>query len=141
MHAKPELKEVVMMPYASWLAMQARVQCSTSLLVSPCCTNCVLFSRVATPWLQDRFDEARMAYKVAGRPEESVSVLEQLAHNAVTESRFADAAFYFYHLAMESLASVSTGLEESLCSRGRKPRPFFSWPIPGGQAPREHGRC
>lgn len=76
MQVRPEVKEIVMLPYATWLA------------------------------LQDRFDEARVAYKAAGKPEASVHVLEQLAHNGVVECRFADAAFYFYHLAMEALGSV-----------------------------------
>jgi intraflagellar transport protein 122 len=74
---KPEVREIVTLPYAAHLAMQ------------------------------DRFEEARLAYKAAGRPEESVHVLEELALNAVEEARFADAGFYFYHLAMESLSQVA----------------------------------
>jgi hypothetical protein len=57
-------------------------------------------------WLlsQDRFDDARVAYKDAGRPDLSSRMLEQLTHNAVVEKRFGDAAFYFYQLSIEALA-------------------------------------
>ena len=41
--------------------------------------------------LHDQFDEARLAYKKAGRPEQSTFMLEQLCHNAVVERRFNDA--------------------------------------------------
>jgi hypothetical protein len=56
--------------------------------------------------VQDRFDEARLAYKRAGRPELSSQMLQQLCHNAVVENRFKDASFYFWTLAQEVLDSL-----------------------------------
>ena len=51
--------------------------------------------------LNDQFDEAQKAYRDAGLPEMSLKMLSQLTHNAVTEHRFKDAAFYFWLLAQE----------------------------------------
>eukprot|EP00899_Mesostigma_viride_P007013 jgi/Mesvir1/16312/Mv12764-RA.1 len=79
----PDLGEAVYMPYARWLCGQ------------------------------DKFDEARVAYKDAGRPELATRMLEQLTHNAVVENRFKDAGRYFWHLAMEALAVVT-------CEQGRE---------------------
>ena len=76
-------------------------------------------------WLlsQDRFDDARMAYKEAGRPDLSSRMLEQLTHNAVVEKRFDDASFYFYQLATEALAvSPSTALQDAV----NRPRPGYT---------------
>ncbi|KXZ55139.1 hypothetical protein GPECTOR_3g29 [Gonium pectorale] len=76
LHAHPECRQDVYLPYAKWLSSQ------------------------------DRFDEARMAYQEGGFPSLATRILEQLCANAVTESRFADAAFYYYQLAMEALKSI-----------------------------------
>lgn len=57
--------------------------------------------------LNDKFDEARLAYKNAGRPDQSTFMLEQLTHNAVMENRFNDAAYYFWLLARECLDEVT----------------------------------
>ncbi|GMH36992.1 hypothetical protein BSKO_04865 [Bryopsis sp. KO-2023] len=56
-------------------------------------------------WLaeNDRFDEARIAFRTAGMPERSVSLLHDLAEAAVSQQRFSDASFYYYQLACESL--------------------------------------
>ena len=67
-------------------------------------SNCLL--QVYLPYakdlaLTDRFDEARLAYARAGRPELSSQMLQQLCHNAVLESRFQDASYYFWTLASE----------------------------------------
>lgn len=50
-----------------------------------------------------RFDEARLAYEEGGFPALATRILEQLCANAVTETRFGDAAFYYYQLAVEAL--------------------------------------
>jgi intraflagellar transport protein 122 len=73
LHAHPECRQDVYLPYAKWLSNQ------------------------------DRFDEARMAYQEGGFPSLATRILEQLCANAVVETRFADAAFYYYQLAMEAL--------------------------------------
>lgn len=44
-----------------------------------------------------------MAYQEGGFPSLATRMLEQLCANAVLETRFADAAFYYYQLAMEAL--------------------------------------
>ncbi|XP_041319213.1 intraflagellar transport protein 122 homolog isoform X2 [Pyrgilauda ruficollis] len=69
----PEFKDEVYVPYAQWLAES------------------------------DRFEEAQKAFLKAGRQREAVRVLEQLTHNAVLESRFSDAAYYYWMLSMQCL--------------------------------------
>ncbi|XP_064289253.1 intraflagellar transport protein 122 homolog isoform X2 [Passer domesticus] len=69
----PEFKDEVYVPYAQWLAES------------------------------DRFEEAQKAFHKAGRQREAVRVLEQLTHNAVLESRFSDAAYYYWMLSMQCL--------------------------------------
>ncbi|XP_014106996.1 PREDICTED: intraflagellar transport protein 122 homolog isoform X2 [Pseudopodoces humilis] len=69
----PEFKDEVYVPYAQWLAEN------------------------------DRFEEAQKAFHKAGRQREAVQVLEQLTHNAVLESRFNDAAYYYWMLSMQCL--------------------------------------
>ncbi|NXY81240.1 IF122 protein, partial [Alcedo cyanopectus] len=69
----PEFKDEVYVPYAQWLAEN------------------------------DRFEEAQKAFHRAGRQSEAVRVLEQLTHNAVAESRFSDAAYYYWMLSMQCL--------------------------------------
>ena len=43
------------------------------------------------------------AFHKAGLQDEAVKVLEQLTHNAVMESRFNDAGYYFWKLSMQCL--------------------------------------
>ncbi|XP_012866043.1 PREDICTED: intraflagellar transport protein 122 homolog isoform X2 [Dipodomys ordii] len=69
----PEFKDDIYVPYAQWLAEN------------------------------DRFEEAQKAFHKAGRQKEAVKVLEQLTHNAVVESRFNDAAYYYWMLSMQCL--------------------------------------
>ncbi|XP_008073019.1 intraflagellar transport protein 122 homolog isoform X3 [Carlito syrichta] len=69
----PEFKDDIYVPYAQWLAEN------------------------------DRFEEAQKAFHKAGRQGEAVRVLEQLTHNAVVESRFHDAAYYYWMLSMQCL--------------------------------------
>lgn len=69
----PEYKDEVYVPYAQWLAEN------------------------------DRFEEAQKAFHKAGRQDEAVRVLEQLTHNAVVESRFNDASYYYWMLSMQCL--------------------------------------
>lgn len=76
LNAHPEHKEEVYLPYAKWLAAN------------------------------DRFDDARSAYRDAGRPELSTRLLAALTHNAVAENRLDDAGYYYYQMAMEELEAV-----------------------------------
>ncbi|PVD24347.1 hypothetical protein C0Q70_14828 [Pomacea canaliculata] len=69
----PEYKEDVYVPYAQWLAEN------------------------------DRFEEAQQAFHKAGLQEDAVKVLEQLTVNAVVESRYNDAGYYFWKLSMQCL--------------------------------------
>lgn len=54
-------------------------------------------------WLvsQDRYEEAMDAYKKAGRRDLSRKVLEELTFNAVSESRFKDASYYYWMLSKD----------------------------------------
>eukprot|EP00282_Hemiselmis_andersenii_P015967 CAMPEP_0114129596 /NCGR_PEP_ID=MMETSP0043_2-20121206/11561_1 /TAXON_ID=464988 /ORGANISM="Hemiselmis andersenii, Strain CCMP644" /LENGTH=1170 /DNA_ID=CAMNT_0001222885 /DNA_START=82 /DNA_END=3591 /DNA_ORIENTATION=- len=49
----------------------------------------------------DRFEEAQEAYRKAGKPEESVRMLEFLTRGAVTEQRFSDAGYFYWMLSCE----------------------------------------
>ncbi|XP_023561688.1 intraflagellar transport protein 122 homolog isoform X3 [Octodon degus] len=69
----PEFKDDIYVPYAQWLAEN------------------------------DRFEEAQKAFHKAGRQGEAVQVLEQLTQNAVVESRFSDASYYYWILSMQCL--------------------------------------
>uniref|UniRef100_A0A4X2L4L1 Intraflagellar transport protein 122 homolog n=1 Tax=Vombatus ursinus TaxID=29139 RepID=A0A4X2L4L1_VOMUR len=82
----PEFKDDVYVPYAQWLAEN------------------------------DRFEEAQKAFHKAGRQSEAVRVLEQLTHNAVVESRFNDAAYYYWMLSMQCLdiAQADQGQKEEM---------------------------
>uniref|UniRef100_A0A8C2J8G4 Intraflagellar transport protein 122 homolog n=1 Tax=Cyprinus carpio TaxID=7962 RepID=A0A8C2J8G4_CYPCA len=67
-------------------------------------------------WLaeHDRFEEAQRAFHKAGRQAEAVRVLEQLTHNAVVESRFNDASYYYWMLSMQCLDIAREKKEEML---------------------------
>ncbi|XP_064012187.1 intraflagellar transport protein 122 homolog isoform X2 [Pogoniulus pusillus] len=78
----PEFKDDVYVPYAQWLAEN------------------------------DRFEEAQKAFHKAGRQREAVRVLEQLTHNAVLESRFSDAAYYYWMLSMQCLEIAQDNEEQ-----------------------------
>ena len=69
----PEFKEEIYVPYAKYLAES------------------------------DKFVEAQKAFHMAGRPDEAFRVLQELTHNAVNESRFDDASYYYWILAMQDL--------------------------------------
>ena len=55
---------------------------------------------------------APAAFHKAGRQGEAVRVLEQLTHNAVVESRFSDAAYYYWMLSMQCL-DIAQGKQAS----------------------------
>lgn len=56
------------------------------------------------------------AFHRAGRQAEAVRVLEQLTHNAVVESRFSDASYYYWMLSMQCLDIARGVCEHGLYS-------------------------
>ena len=72
----PIFKALIKLPYAEWL-----------------CKN-------------DRFEEALKVYKSMGRPDLSTKILKQLSENATIESKFRDAAYFFWVLATDNLSCV-----------------------------------
>ncbi|XP_077972109.1 intraflagellar transport protein 122 homolog [Styela clava] len=69
----PEYKDEVYVPYARWLAEH------------------------------DRFEESQKAFHKAGKTTEALHVLGQLTSNAVNESRYNDAGYYYWMLSMQCL--------------------------------------
>uniref|UniRef100_A0AAZ3P4Q2 Intraflagellar transport protein 122 homolog n=1 Tax=Oncorhynchus tshawytscha TaxID=74940 RepID=A0AAZ3P4Q2_ONCTS len=84
-----QFKDDVYVPYAQWLAEN------------------------------DRFEEAQKAFHKAGRQSEAVKVLEQLTHNAVVESRFNDAAYYYWMLSMQCL-DIARGTKEEMLKKFKR---------------------
>ncbi|KAI9141423.1 intraflagellar transport protein [Paraphysoderma sedebokerense] len=72
----PEYQEIIYHPYANWCMMN------------------------------DRFEEAQIYYRKAGRTEEALHVLQQFCENAVIEKRYNDAAYYYWMLSMENLEGI-----------------------------------
>ena len=69
----PNLEGQIYLPYADWLSSN------------------------------DRFDEAQEAYKKAGRPDLSLRIIQFLTNNAISETRFQDAAQYYWMLSTEAI--------------------------------------
>mmetsp|Transcript_12222 Transcript_12222/g.20266 ORF Transcript_12222/g.20266 Transcript_12222/m.20266 type:complete len:1132 (-) Transcript_12222:126-3521(-) len=69
----PQYAKRIFLPYAQWLAMN------------------------------DKFEQAQRAFQEAGRPDQSLFLLQQLIHNAITENRYQDAGYYYWLLAQEHL--------------------------------------
>lgn len=65
-------------------------------------------------WLtgRDRFEDAFEAFQRAGRPDQSIKLLEQLTYNAVVENRFKDAALYHFKLGEECMKLVTNHPKE-----------------------------
>lgn len=74
----PELREAIYLPYANMLAEE------------------------------DKFEDAQEAFRNAGHAEKAIGVLEILTHNAVVESRFGDAGYYYWQLSMAALGDLSS---------------------------------
>jgi len=77
----PDLAEAIYMPYAEMLAEE------------------------------DKFEEAQDAFRKAGHADQAIKVLEVLTHNAVLESRFSDAGYYYWQLSMAALGDLQSVAE------------------------------
>ena len=89
--------------------LERRAPSDPPLRVTLCTSECkadVYLPYAKNLALNDKFDEARLAYQQGGYPELATKILEQLTHNGVVENRFADASFCFYQLAMEALRDI-----------------------------------
>ncbi len=60
---------------------------------------------------EDRFEEALRAFKSLGRYDLTIKLLNTLSKNAVIESRFEDASYYYHVLSMESLKLIRNAKE------------------------------
>ena len=78
----PEYREHIYVPYAKWLAES------------------------------DKFVEAQKAFHKAGRPDEAFKVLNELTLNAVNESRFDDASYYYWILSNQYIDLAREAIEE-----------------------------
>ncbi|OAE20578.1 hypothetical protein AXG93_3873s1360 [Marchantia polymorpha subsp. ruderalis] len=78
----PELQGMVSLPYAEWLVQN------------------------------DRFEEARVSYRQAERPDLSEALLKKLIENAVKERRFKAAAHTCWSLAVEIMEGVVKGARD-----------------------------
>ena len=70
---RAKFDEALYLPYAEWLAVH------------------------------DRFDDALEAYRKSGREDRAARMVQELTFNAVVESRFKDASYYYWLLASETL--------------------------------------
>lgn len=86
----PQYKDDVYLPYARWLAENDRFEEAQ---------NGILFMFILGDVLFLTFS----AFHKAGRQQEALHVLEQLTENAVRESRFMDAGYYYWMLSMQYL--------------------------------------
>ncbi|RXN12603.1 intraflagellar transport protein 122-like [Labeo rohita] len=98
-----QFRDDVYVPYAQWLAEHDRFEEAQKVE-----KHSQFRDDVYVPYAQwlaehDRFEEAQKAFHKAGRQAEAVRVLEQLTHNAVVESRFNDASYYYWMLSMQCL--------------------------------------
>eukprot|EP00048_Salpingoeca_helianthica_P024440 m.32361 g.32361 ORF g.32361 m.32361 type:complete len:1222 (-) comp9388_c0_seq1:284-3949(-) len=73
----PECKQDIYLPYAQWLAEN------------------------------DDFEAAQDAFRKAGMQGRAGEVLEVLTHNAVVESRFLDAAYYYWQLSVGCMQAIT----------------------------------
>lgn len=69
-------------------------------------------------WLMenDRFNEAHIAMCTAGKEQEALQLLEELANNAINERRYNDASYYYWLLAkscQEATQRIPTDSEDS----------------------------
>ncbi|KAJ3091116.1 hypothetical protein HK102_001633 [Quaeritorhiza haematococci] len=86
----PEFASEIYLPYANWLAMN------------------------------DRFVEAQLNFKKAGRFDEAFRVLEQLSQNAILEKRFEDGSFYFWMLAMQHLDTIPDATTADMLTQAQR---------------------
>ncbi|KAI9332491.1 WD40-repeat-containing domain protein [Obelidium mucronatum] len=86
----PEYSQQIYLPYATWLAMN------------------------------DRYMEAQVNYRKAGRVDEAIKVLERLGRNSVTEWRFNDASYYYHLLSMENLQTIPNNVPYSKLSEAEQ---------------------
>ena len=73
-------------------------------------------------WLaeNDRFEEAQQAFNEAGFKKEAIKVLEELTFNAVIESRFNDASYYYWLLSREHLQIASDEANDTIREKSLK---------------------
>ncbi|KAJ4458012.1 putative Intraflagellar transport protein [Paratrimastix pyriformis] len=93
----PALAATVYLPYASWLAEHGR------------------------------FEEAHEAFQKANRPDQSLSMLEELGNNAVGMSQFAQAARYIWLLALQTLESSKPDAVKRFEALCRKAELYYAY--------------
>ena len=74
------------------------------------------------------------AFHQAGMEDQAVRVLEQLTQNAVIETRFNDAGYYYWKLSMQclDLAAGNLSVYQTTVSRGRNTYNFYNVVAPCG---------
>ncbi|XP_028334450.1 intraflagellar transport protein 122 homolog isoform X6 [Physeter macrocephalus] len=119
----PEFKDDIYVPYAQWLAENDRFEEAQKASRFHFSVGTVATSGHISGWLPVEAAQLRgpvegqhilhcfsisrapscRTFRKAGRQGEAVRVLEQLTHNAVVESRFNDAAYYYWMLSVHCL--------------------------------------
>jgi intraflagellar transport protein 122 len=128
----PDLQENIYAPYAEWLAINDRFDEAQVCVFGEFSwvgvyfpvnhLSCIIFPDFTmlffpTAWLSILSQDA---FRKAGRPDQSLRMLERLTHNAVTEHRYSDAAYYYWLLATETLKFVTAASPAQVTAADRR---------------------
>ncbi len=108
---RAKFDEALYLPYAEWLAVHDKSACGVFL-------RSYAIDATRLTYITHRFDEALEAYRKSGREDRAARMMQQLTFNAVVESRFKDASYYYWLLASETLrvAAKKDNLQKAMAT-------------------------